>query len=81
MTDDQRDTLHRERKEYQENQGNNNYGCNKRSIEKMQREIHNLKSSMSSVPGDVPSVTRSHIIQLTGGGTIMGGQNEQAQRK
>ena len=36
---------------------------------------------MSSVPGDIPSGTRSHISQLTGGGTIMGGQNEQTQIK
>ena len=43
MTYGQRDTLHRERKEFQENQGYNNYGGNKRSIEKMQREIDNLK--------------------------------------
>ena len=47
----------------------------------MQREIHDLKSSMSSVPGDIPLRTRSHISQLTGGGTIIGGQNKQAQRK
>ena len=47
----------------------------------MQRKIDNLKSSMSSVLGNLPSRTRSHISQLTGGGTIMGGQNEQAQRK
>ena len=47
----------------------------------MQREIDDLKSSMSSVPGDIPSGTRSHISQLTGGGTIMGGRNEQEQRK
>ena len=81
MTDGQRYTLHRERKEYQEKQGNNNYGSNKRSIEKMQREKDDLKSSMSSFPGDVPSVTRSYISQHTGGGTILGGRNKQAQRK
>ena len=47
----------------------------------MQREIDDLKSSMSSVPGDVPSGTRYHISQLTGGGIIMGGRNKHAQRK
>ena len=47
----------------------------------MQREIDNLKSSMRSVSGDMPSGTRSHIIQLTGGGTIIGVRNKQAQRK
>ena len=47
----------------------------------MQREIDDFKSSMSSVPGDIPSGTRSRISQLTGEVTIMGGQNEQAQRK
>ena len=47
----------------------------------MQREIDDLKSSMSSVPGDMPSGTRSHIIQLTGGGTIIGVQNKPAQIK
>ena len=81
ITENQRNALHRKRKEYQENQGNSNYGGNKRSIEKVQREIDNLKSSMRSVPGDVPSGTRSHISQLTGGGPIMGGRNEQEQRK
>ena len=55
MTDGQRDTLHREREEYQEKQENNNYGGNKRSINKMQREIDDLNSSMISVPGDIPS--------------------------
>ena len=43
--------------------------------------MDDLKSSMSSVLGDIPPGTRSRIIQLTGEGTIMGGQNEQAQRK
>ena len=43
MTDGQRDTLHRERKEYQEKQGNNNYGGNKSSIEKMLREKRRLE--------------------------------------
>ena len=81
MKDGQRDTLHRERKEYQEKQGNNNYEGNKRSIKQTKREIDDLKSSMSSVPGDIPSGTRSHISQLTGGGTIMGGQNKRAKIK
>ena len=47
----------------------------------MQGKITDLKSYMSSVPGNIQSETRSHISQLTGGGTIMGGQNKQAQRK
>ena len=47
----------------------------------MQREIDDLKSSMISVMGDIPSGTRSHISKLTGGDTIMGEKNEQAQRK
>ena len=47
----------------------------------MQIEIDDLKSSMRSVLGDIPSGTRSRISQLTGGGTIMGGQNKQEQRK
>ena len=81
MTDGQRDTLHRERKEYQEKQGNNNYGGHKRSIEIMQIEIDDLKSYMSCVPGDIPSGTRYHISQVTGGGTIVGGRKKQAQRK
>ena len=81
MTNGQRDILNRERKEYQENQGNNNYGVNKRSIEQMQIEIDKLKLSMNSVPGDIPSGTIYHISQLTVGGTIVGGQNEQAQIK
>ena len=47
----------------------------------MQREIDYLKSSMISVMGDIPPGTRSHISKLTGGDTIMGEKNEQAQRK
>ena len=47
----------------------------------MQREIDYLKSSMISVMGDIPPGTRSHISQLTGGGNIMGGRNEQAPKK
>ena len=43
ITDNQRDTLPRERKEYQYKQENNNYVGNKRSIDKMQREIDDLK--------------------------------------
>ena len=47
----------------------------------MQIEIDKLKLSMNSVPGDIPPGTIYHISQLTVGGTIVGGQNEQAQRK
>ena len=37
MTDNQRDTIHGKRKEYQEKRGNHNYGGNKQSIEQMKR--------------------------------------------
>ena len=62
MTDFQRDKIHRERKKYQEKQGNKNYVGNKHSIEKIQRDIDHLKSSMSSISGGIPPGTRSHRI-------------------
>ena len=77
MTAYQRDTLHIERYQYQEKRGNNNYGYKNRYLEKMQRKINVMKSSMRFVPGDIPSGTISHISQLTGGNTIIGGQNKQ----
>ena len=36
---------------------------------------------MKTVLGDIPSETRSHIIQPTGGGAMMGGPNKPTQRK
>ena len=80
-TNNHRENLHRERKEYQDKQVNNHGGVNKRSIEHMQIEIDDLKSQVSSsVPGYVSTGPRSHISQVTTDGTIMGGRNGKTQQ-
>ena len=55
MRDGQRDTLNRERKEYQEKEGNNKYGGNKRSIEKIKTEIdlYDISFLMIYHPGHI----------------------------
>ena len=80
MTNDQRETLHIERKEYQDEQGNNYGGGNKRSIEHMKIEIDDLKYQVSpNLTGDVSTGLRYHVNQVTTHGTIMRGRNVKTQ--
>ena len=79
MKNEQLETIHRERKEHQDKQGNNYGGGNKIYIEHMQRETCDIKYQVYySVPVDASTGPRSHVIQVKTHGTIMGGRNEQA---
>ena len=80
MKNEQRENLYRERKRYQDKQGNNYGGRKKIPIEHMQREIDDIRSQVSySVQGDISTGPRYHVIQVATHGTIMGGGNKQTQ--
>ena len=80
ITNNQRETLYLEIKDYLYKQGNNYGGGNKIFIKHIQIEIYDIKFQVSSsVPGDVSNGIRSHMIQGTTYGTIMRGRNEQYQ--
>ena len=76
MTSDQQETNHGERNNTNTIKAITGVG-NKRSIKQIRREIGDLNSKVSSrVPGYISTGTRSHVIQVTTHGAIMGGRNE-----
>ena len=81
FTDDQIDTLKRERREYKERNGGGGEGSSKRSIQALMAEIEDLKSIVSQGSNNYPSSIRGDrstaISQITTGTSVMGGRNEQ----
>ena len=83
FTDEQINTLKRERREYkQRNGGGSRDGGSKRTIEALHAEIEELKSMVSG--GSIPSSingTRSADISQMSTGTPFGGRNEQKEKR
>ena len=91
MKDEDRNRLKKEREEYRNRNksGGGGGGGSNRTISEMRREIDDLRStittsanntSAASVPGNISVQQGTQVSQVTQG-TMMGGRNDQRQKK
>ena len=79
FTNEQKEMLKSEREAYrQRNSGNNSYGNNDRQVQQMRTELDDLRSIVSGIP---ESIGGRAMSQVSTGSTIMGGRNEQANKR
>ena len=85
MKDEDRNRLKKEREEYRNRNKSGGGGGSNRTISEMRREIDDLRSTITnantaSVPGDISVQQGTQVSQVTQG-TMMGGRNDQRQKK